>query len=74
MKLFSFLPVIVRFWDSDEEFPATLQLLADKNILDYMHYETLMFALSYLLDRLKSEMDALKIPDDDRKKYVSLLK
>ena len=66
--------MIVRFWDSDEEFPATLQLLADKNILDYMHYETLMFALSYLLDRLKSEMDALKIPDDDRKKYVSMLK
>lgn len=50
--------MILRFWDSDEEFPATLQLLVDKNILDYMHYETLMFALSYLLDRLKSEMDA----------------
>ena len=66
--------MILRFWDSDEEFPATLQLLVDKNILDYMHYETLMFALSYLLDRLKSEMDALKIPDSDRKKYVSLLK
>lgn len=58
LKLFPFLTVILRFWDSDEEFPATLQLLADKNILDYMHYETLMFALSYLLDRLKSEMDA----------------
>ena len=58
LKLFPFLPVILRFWDSDEEFPATLQLLVDKNILDYMHYETLMFALSYLLDRLKSEMDA----------------
>ena len=58
LELFPFLPVILRFWDSDEEFSATLQLLADKNILDYMHYETLMFAVSYLLERLQSEMDA----------------
>ena len=42
----------------NQALPIIAQLLADKNILDYMHYETLMFALSYLLDRLKSEMDA----------------
>ena len=56
LPLFPFLPVALRFWDADEEFPASLQLLVDGNILDYMHYETLMFALSHLLGRLRGEM------------------
>lgn len=30
--------------------------LVDKNILDYMHYETLMFALTHLFHRLEEEM------------------
>lgn len=55
-QLFPFLPVILRFWDFDEEFPASMQILVDKNILKYMHYETLMFAVSHLLHRLKVEM------------------
>lgn len=55
-QLFPFLPVILRFWDLDEEFPASMQILVDKNILKYMHYETLMFAVSHLLNRLKDEM------------------
>ena len=40
LSLFPFLPLILRFWDSNE---------------DYMHYETLMFAISHLLNRLKDE-------------------
>lgn len=56
LDLFPFLPVSLRFWESDEEFPASLQILVDKNILDYMHYETLMFAISHLLNRLREEM------------------
>lgn len=56
IPMFDFLPVIVQFWNSDEDFPASLQLFADKNILDYMHYETLWFAVSHLISRLKEEM------------------
>lgn len=56
LQLLPFLSVIVCFWDSDEEFPASLQILVDKNILKYMHYETVMFAISHLLKRLKEEM------------------
>lgn len=56
LQLFSFLPVIIRFWEADEEFPASLQILVDKNTLDYMHYETLMFALNHLFDRIREEM------------------
>lgn len=55
LDLFPFLPMILRFWDADEEFPASLQILTDKQILDYMHYETLMFAVTHVLRRLKEE-------------------
>lgn len=61
LGLFPFLPVILRFWDADEEFPPSLQILVDRNTLDYMHYETLMFALGHLFRRLKEEM-----PDEKR--------
>lgn len=56
LPLFSFLFVVLRFWESDEDFPATMQILVDKNILDYMHYETLMFAITHLFDRIKRNM------------------
>lgn len=56
IPMFEFLPVIFQFWNSDEEFPASLQLFVDKNILDYMHYETVWFAMSHLLKRIKEEL------------------
>lgn len=56
LKLFPFLSIIIRFWEADDEFSASLQILVDRNTLDYMHYETLMFALTHLFDRLKEEM------------------
>ena len=59
--MFDFLPMVIRFWNSDEDFPASLQLFADKHILDYMHYETVWFAVSHLLSRLKEEMEKNKV-------------
>lgn len=56
LLLFPFLPVVLRFWDADEEFPASMQILTDRNILDFMRYETLMFAVSHVLQRVKEEM------------------
>ena len=55
IDMFPFLSMILRFWDADDEFPASLQILVDKNILEYMHYETMMFALSHVMGRLKEE-------------------
>ncbi len=57
MPLFDFLPVILQFWESDEEFPASLKVMWDENILDYMHYETTYFALTCLLDRIRAEIE-----------------
>ena len=55
LALFPFLPVLLRFWDADEDFPASLQVLLDKNTLNFIHYETLMYALSHLMRRLRQE-------------------
>ena len=53
LDMFPFLPVAVHFWDADEDFPVSLQILVDRSILDFMHFETVMFAVGHLLERLK---------------------
>ena len=60
IHLFDFLPVVFQFWNSDDEFPASLNLLADKNMLEYMHFETVWFAVGHLMQRLREEMDLLR--------------
>lgn len=55
LALFPFLSVVLRFWEADEEFPSSLQILVDQNVLDFMHYETLMYAMTHLLRRLREE-------------------
>ena len=56
IPLFDFLPVIFQFWNSDEEFPPSLKFFTDKNMLEYMHYETVWFAMSHLLERIEENM------------------
>jgi len=46
----------IQYWNSDEEFPASLQLMWDKNVLQYMRYETTWFAAMHVLNRVKEEM------------------
>ena len=53
IPVFDFLPVCLRFWDADEEFPASLQILYDENILDFMRFETVFYMTDHLLGRLK---------------------
>lgn len=50
--LFPFFPIQFRFWDADDEFPARIQLLWDRNALQFMHFETLYYAMGALLDKL----------------------
>ena len=57
IPMFEFLDCRVQFWSSDEEFPPSLQIFVDKNILQYMHYETMWFAVSHLVKRLREEME-----------------
>ena len=52
LPVFRDLCVAVRFWDSDEEFGPELSFLCDGNILRFMHFETMMFLLCYVAERL----------------------
>lgn len=54
--LFPCFPIQFRYWDKDEEFPAQIKLLWDKNSLDFMHFETLYYAMGILLDTLQNSM------------------
>lgn len=54
IPVFQSLDVIFSFWDSDEDFPAQMKLLCDKNILQYMHYETVWYLLSHLVQRVRA--------------------
>lgn len=56
LKVFDFLPVIFRFWESDDEFPPSLSLLWDRNLLSFIHYETSYFIAGHLMSRLKELM------------------
>ena len=53
IPLFDFLPVVLQFWDADEEFGAVLKFMWDYNATDFMHFETIAFATIHLIDRLK---------------------
>ena len=52
IDVFDFFPVGVRFWDADEEFPASLQFFWDANALDFLYYETLWYVMDELIGQL----------------------
>ena len=54
---FPFLPVILQFWEADEEFPANLKFMFDENILDYMHFETIFFMMGHIVKRIQEKME-----------------
>ena len=56
LKLLPDLPMALRFWCSDEEFPPKLDLLWDKNTLQYLRYETVWYAAGVVRRRLAEEM------------------
>ena len=53
---FTFLPVIIQYWEADEEFPANLKFMFDENILDYMHFETIFFMMGHIVKRIQEMM------------------
>ena len=53
---FTFLPVILQYWEADDEFPANLKFMFDENILDYMHYETIFFMTGHIIKRIEETM------------------
>lgn len=56
LELFPDLPIRLRFWHSDEDFPPSLDLLWDRNTLQFLRYETTWFAAGVLRQRLREKM------------------
>lgn len=50
--VFDTLAMQIHLWLADEDFPASLQLFWDKNVLQYLHYETVWYANGFILDLL----------------------
>lgn len=47
-----FFPVLLQFWEGDDEFPPRLMLLWDRNTDRFMHFETTFYLQGDLLERL----------------------
>ena len=56
IPMFDFFPVMLQFWDADDEFDAVLKIMWDRRTLDFMRYETTWYAAGHLLDRLEKLM------------------
>ncbi len=52
-----FFPVLLQFWEGDEEFPPKLMLLWDRNTDRFLHFETTFYLQGDLLERLKNRME-----------------
>lgn len=57
LPLFSFFPVRLQFWERDEEFPAQLRFLWDRDTCRWFHYETTFYAVQELLEHLRERME-----------------
>lgn len=60
LPVFDWLPVCLRFWDADDEFPAALHFFWDANVRQYLHYETLWYIAGELTDRLVRKLKELE--------------
>ena len=56
LDLFEDLPVRLRLWHADEDFPPQLDLLWDRNTLQFLRYETTWFAAGVLRSRIRERM------------------
>lgn len=55
ITVFPFLSVIFQYWEGDDEFPSGIKFLYDRNILDYMHFETVYLMTAHILERITEE-------------------
>ena len=51
-----FFPVLLQFWEGDDEFPPKLMLLWDRNTDKILHFETTFYLQGNLLERLWNNM------------------
>ncbi|MBE6944127.1 MAG: DUF3786 domain-containing protein [Ruminococcaceae bacterium] len=55
-RIFDEMQVILKFYHSDEDFPASLTFLWDENTLNFIYYETVFYIAGFLLNEICREM------------------
>jgi len=55
---FPFLPVILQFWDGDDEFEPRISFQFDRSTLDFICYESAWFIAGHLVEVIRADMDA----------------
>ena len=51
-----FFPVLLQFWEGDDEFPPKLMLLWDRNAMSFLHFETTFYLQGDIAQRLLRHM------------------
>ena len=64
--LFEELTVGLKFYGSDEDFPASIVLLWDENMLQYVYYETVFYIAGFLLHQILEQMERLLTKEDSQ--------
>ena len=61
IPVFDKIEVILKFYHSDEDFPASVMFLWDENTLNFLFYETVFYIAGFLLDVISKMMEKLAI-------------
>lgn len=51
--LFDGYPLRLQFWNADEDFPPQITWFLDKNAAQFMHFETMWYAIGHVIDTLQ---------------------
>ena len=58
---FPFFPVLLQFWEGDDEFAPQIRILWDSQTMKFLNFETTYYLQGDLLDRLAELMDVIRL-------------
>lgn len=56
IPVFGEISLLLSFWSSDEDFPASLKIYCDRDLTRYIFYETVWYMAGHVFDALQREM------------------
>ena len=55
-KITDFFPMVLLLWEGEEGIPAAMSVLWDKNMTDFLHFETAQFIIGHVLEEINIAM------------------
>ena len=55
-KIVDFFPMVLLLWEGEEGIPAALNVLWDKNMIDFLHFETAQFIIGHVMEEINGAM------------------